>query len=53
MALAGATANPPDQTNSFPRPHYGGKGLNILYNDGHVAKALYPLPPETWQASKK
>ncbi len=47
------TSNPPDQTNDFPRPHYAGKGLNILYNDGHVAKALYPLPPETWQASKK
>jgi prepilin-type processing-associated H-X9-DG protein len=41
-------ANPPNQANDWPRPHYNNKGVNILYSDGHVAEALYPLAPATF-----
>ena len=41
---------PTDRQNpsDLPSPHYGGKARNILYADGHAAKAVFPLPPETW-----
>ncbi len=43
----------PDQNtdpalSNFPRPHYQGKGLNLLYSDGHAARANYPLDPLIW-----
>ncbi len=41
-------ANPPSSTGDWQRPHYDNKAMNILYMDGHAAKADYPLPPETW-----
>lgn len=36
---------PPDQVGAYPRPHYDNRAVNILYYDGHVAMAKYPLPP--------
>lgn len=35
-------------TSNYPGPHYEGKGDNILYSEGHAARASYPSPPETW-----
>jgi len=39
---------PPDRVGLYPRPHYDNQAVNILYYDGHVAMARYPLPPETY-----
>lgn len=47
------TSNPPGNPGNFPRPHYNENAVNILYADGHVAKAQYPLPPETWHFDGK
>jgi prepilin-type N-terminal cleavage/methylation domain-containing protein len=35
---------PPTSPENYPRPHYKNKGLNLLYYDGHTARADYPLP---------
>ncbi len=38
-----------DPTQSdFPRPHHQGKGVNLLYSDGHASRANYPLDPRIW-----
>jgi len=37
-----------DPYNDFPRPHYRGKGLNVLYFDTHAAYARYPIPEPNW-----
>ena len=46
---------PTDRQNpsDLPSPHYGGKARNILYADGHAAKASLPLAPETWHFDGK
>ncbi len=38
----------PPGNQTFGRPHYRERGINLLYSDGHAAAAFYPLPPETW-----
>lgn len=40
---------PNDPRVTYPRPHYLGKALNILYFDGHVARTKYPIPTLSWQ----
>jgi len=37
-----------DPYSDFPRPHYLGKAINVLYFDGHVARARYPIPESNW-----
>jgi prepilin-type N-terminal cleavage/methylation domain-containing protein/prepilin-type processing-associated H-X9-DG protein len=32
----------------YPRPHYLGKGLNVLYFDGHSARVRYPIMEADW-----
>ena len=40
---------PNDPKIQYPRPHYAGKALNVLYFDGHVARTKYPIPDSSWQ----
>lgn len=40
-------ANDPRVT--YPRPHYLGKALNVLFFDGHVARTRYPIPAVSWR----
>jgi prepilin-type N-terminal cleavage/methylation domain-containing protein/prepilin-type processing-associated H-X9-DG protein len=32
----------------YPRPHYLGKAVNVLYFDSHVARTKYPIPEANW-----
>lgn len=45
--------NPPDTPGVYPRPHYDGRAVNIIYYDGHAAAADYPLPPATFHFDGK
>jgi len=40
---------PNDPKVNYPRPHYLGKALNVLYLDWHVARTKYPIPDSYWQ----
>ena len=40
---------PPDAPGEYPRPHYSGKAVNLLFYDGHAEIATYPLSPEQYQ----
>ena len=42
---AADAANPAGAVNNYPRPHFKGKAINMLYYDGHVASTPCPLPP--------
>lgn len=42
------SSSPPTNPGLYPRPHYDGKAVNILYYDGHAAAELYPLSPATY-----
>lgn len=37
-----------DPAIQYPRPHYAGKALNVLYFDGHVDRRKYPIPDSYW-----
>lgn len=45
--------NPPDKPGVYPRPHFGGSAINILYYDGHAASTRYPLSPITFHFDGK
>ncbi|AHF92765.1 N-terminal cleavage protein [Opitutaceae bacterium TAV5] len=34
----------PETPGTYPRPHYEGRAVNLLFYDGHVARHAYPLP---------
>jgi len=40
--------NLPETTSEWPRPHYRGTAINVLFSDGHAAAVPYPLPPNIW-----
>lgn len=39
---------PDDPSINYPRPHYGGKAVNVLYFDSHAERTKYPIPDENW-----
>ena len=39
---------PDDPAVEYPRPHYLGKALNVMYFDGHVGRTKYPIPEDNW-----
>lgn len=39
---------PPEEPHEYPRPHYDGRAVNVVFYDGHAARLDYPLPEASY-----